>query len=83
MADKQALILVDQIEPLIRDIRGLKVLLDSDLAVLYGVETSALNRAVRRNRKRFPDDFVMLLTEEEFATLRCQFGISKGRVGRR
>src|SRR5436309_15610615 len=65
MADKQALILVDQIEPLILDIRGGKVLLDSDLATLYGVTTKALNQAVKRNRDRFPADFLFQLTAEE------------------
>ena len=83
MADKQALILVDQIEPLIHDIRGQKMILDKDLASLYGVETVALNRAVKRNGDRFPDDFVFQLAEDEHEALRCQFGISKGRGGRR
>jgi hypothetical protein len=61
-------------------------MLDSDLAMLYKVETGALNRAVKRNKKRFPEDFCFQLSEEEF--LRCQNGISKdddpdGRGGRR
>lgn len=64
-------------------IRGEKVLLDSDLAILYGVETKALNRAVRRNHWRFPEDFVFQLTEEEDEFLRCQFGTSKKKGGRR
>lgn len=71
---------------LIHIIRGKQVILDSDLAMLYQVDTGALNRAVKRNKKRFPDDFCFQLTEEEF--LRCQNGISKkdvseGRGGRR
>ena len=66
-------------------IRSHRVMLDSDLAVLYGVETSALNRAVRRNITRFPSDFMFELTTSEEESLRCQIGISKGlgRGGRR
>ena len=51
-------------------------MLDSDLAVLYGVETGALNRAVKRHKKRFPEDFMFQLTEDEWENLICQFGIS-------
>ena len=59
-------------------------MVDSDLAELYGVETKALNRAVKRNLKRFPVDFMFQLTAEEASTLRCQIGTSKpGRGGRR
>ncbi len=58
-------------------VRGKQVILDSDLATLYQVETGAINRAVKRNRERFPEDFCFKLTEEEF--LRCQTGISKGK----
>ena len=65
-------------------IRGIKVMLDRDLAELYGVETGALNRAVKRNAERFPEDFMFQLTGEEAELLRCQTGISKpGRGGRR
>ena len=65
-------------------IRGVKVMLDRDLAELYGVETGALNRAVKRNAERFPEDFMFQLTGEEAELLRCQTGISKpGRGGRR
>jgi hypothetical protein len=53
-------------------IRGEKVMLDRDLAVLYGVETKALNRAVKRNLQRFPSDFMFQLTAEETEILRCQ-----------
>ena len=84
MVDATKLILVDQIEPLILEIRGQKVMLDSDLAKLYGVETKTLNRAVKRNIKRFPGDFLMQLTSEEVDSLRYQFGTSNaGRGGRR
>lgn len=65
-------------------IRGQKVILDSDLADIYGVETYRFNEAVKRNRSRFPDDFMFQLTREEFAGLTSQNAISKaGRGGRR
>jgi len=66
-------------------IRGQKVLLDVDLAELYGVETANLNKAVKRNSDRFPQDFMFQLTLEESGGLRFQSGISKpaGRGGRR
>ena len=74
------------IQSLIYVFRDKQVMIDSDLAALYRVETGNLNRAVKRNKKRFPDDFCFQLTEEEL--LRCQNGISKkdaseGRGGRR
>ena len=58
-------------------LRGEKVLLDHDLAELYDVETGALNRAVKRNAERFPEDFMFQVTGEEAELLRCQTGISK------
>src|SRR6266511_4431319 len=65
-------------------IRGMQAMLDSDLAELYGVETGALTRAVRRNQERFPADFMFQLTQEEWTGLRSQIGISnEGRGGRR
>jgi len=57
-------------------IRGKKVMLDKDLAELYQVETGALNRAVKRNLERFPNDFMFQLTKEEFNNLMSQFGTS-------
>ncbi len=57
-------------------IRGKKVMLDRDLAALYGVETKKLKRAVKRNIERFPEDFMFQLIKEEFDNLRCQFGTS-------
>ena len=54
------------IDRLIHEIRGERVMLDSDLACLYGVETKALNRAIKRNVGRFPTDFMFRLTDEEF-----------------
>ena len=75
---------VDVVQSLIHLVRGQKVMLDSDLAGLYGVETKALNRAVRRHQFRFPDDFLLRLTNKEVMALRYQFGTSKtGRGGRR
>lgn len=73
-----------QIQNLIYEIRGTKVMLDSDLAKLYGVETFNLNKAVKRNLYRFPNDFMFQLTKEEYDALIFQNGISKkGRGGRR
>jgi hypothetical protein len=69
-------------ESLIRVLRDQQVVLDEDLAQLYGVETGALTRAVRRNASRFPEDFMFQLTQAEFDGLRSQFGISN-RGGRR
>ena len=60
------------IESLIHTIRGQKVMFDSDLAMLYGVETRALNQAVKRNLRRFPDDFMFHVTKEEWNALRSQ-----------
>ena len=69
---------------LVRWVRGERVMLDADLARLYGVETRALNRAVRRNAKRFPADFMFLIVNEELADLKCQIGTSSlGWGGRR
>ena len=57
-------------------IRGVQVMLDRDLAALYGVETGALNRQVKRNEERFPGDFMFRLSAEEWVNLKCQNGIS-------
>ncbi len=76
MSRKTALAL-QQIEKRILLIRGQKIMLDEDLAELYGVETKALKRAVRRKRNRFPDDFMFVLTSNEYSTLRYQFGTIK------
>jgi hypothetical protein len=77
------LIPVERIERTILLIRGHKVMLDSDLASLYGVETKTLNRAVQRNRDRFPADFMFHLTADEFGDLKYQFGTSSSWGGRR
>ena len=57
-------------------VRGENVMLDAELARLYGVETGALNRAVKRNLDRFPDDFMFQFTKEDWENLKCQIGIS-------
>ena len=66
----------DIIEDMICFIRGQKVMLDSDLADLYGVSTTRLNEQVKRNIKRFPEDFMFQLTKEEFEILKSQFATS-------
>jgi ORF6N domain len=74
----------DNISRLIHSIRDLRVILDSDLAKLYGVRTFRLNEAVKRNRERFPKDFLFQLTREERDALISQIAMSKpGRGGRR
>ena len=65
-----------QLGRLIYEVRGERVMLDSDLASIYGVETKALNRAVKRNRDRFPKDFMFQLSEDEWKNLRYQIGTS-------
>ena len=77
ISDEQSFVPAERIEQLILFIRGEKVMLDASLAELYGVETGALNRAVKRNGSRFPEDFMFQLTPEEAESLRCHFGISK------
>ena len=62
------------IHDMIYEIRGLKVMMDRDLAELYEVELKVMNRAVKRNIKRFPSDFMFQLTDKEWDNLRCQFG---------
>lgn len=73
---------VERITKSILVIRGQKVLLDSDLAELYGVETRVLNQSVRRNRARFPSDFMFQLTADETSSLRSQFVILETGRGR-
>ena len=65
VTNRDQLVVVDNIEPLIKEIRGQQVMLDKDLATLYGVETRTLNQAVKRNIQRFPSDFRFQLTMEE------------------
>ena len=72
-----------RIEALIYEVRGQRVILDYQLAVLYGVETKNLKRAVKANIGRFPPDFMFELTKEEFEVLRCRNFTSKNRGGTR
>ncbi|MFA5291539.1 MAG: ORF6N domain-containing protein [Phycisphaerae bacterium] len=84
MATENAIVPVERIQQYIYVIRGHKVMIDSDLALLYGVETKVLVRAVKRNIDRFPEDFMFQLSRSEFENLRCQIDTSKiGRGGRR
>ena len=78
-----SLIPQDHIEKSILIIRGHRILLDSDLARIYGVTTKYLNQQVRRNAHRFPDDFMFQLTEAEELALKSQFASSKTYGGRR
>ena len=77
------LVPAERVERLIHLVRGDKVLLDADLAALYGVTTGNLNKAVKRNQHRFPPDFIFQLSDEEAAGLIFQSGRSKQRGGRR
>ena len=80
-AKKESLI---PIQNMIYEIRGHKVMIDRDLAELYGVELRSLNQATKRNIERFPSDFMFQLTQDEWDVLRSQFVISKqSRGGRR
>jgi hypothetical protein len=80
----KSLIQIEQIDAMIRTIRGVRVLLDRDLAKIYGVPTFRFNEAIKRNRHRFPPDFMFELTREEFEGLISQNAMSKpGRGGRR
>lgn len=73
----RSLVPAERIESKILLIRGEKIMLDRDLAELYGVETKMLKRAVKRNNKRFPEDFMFELTKEEYQVLRYHFGTLK------
>ncbi len=79
----KTLIPIERIASQIYLIRGEKVMLDSDLATLYGVETGALTRAMKRNRERFPEDFCFQLSKQEIEILRYQTGITSQWGGRR
>jgi phage regulator Rha-like protein len=79
----EALVPIEIIERKILLIRGKKVMLDSELGELYGVETRSLIQAVKRNIDRFPHDFMFQLNQKEYESLRSQFVISKGKGGRR
>ena len=78
-----SLIPAERIERAILFLRGQKVMLDADLASLYGVDTGQLVRAVKRNLDRFPGDFAFQLTRKELTNLKCQIGISSSGWGGR
>ena len=72
---------IHDIEKLIVTLRGVQVLLDRDLAFLYQVEVKQMNRQVKRNIERFPEDFMFQLTKDEYNSLKCHFGTSNERGG--
>jgi hypothetical protein len=81
MPSKKLTVSGEAIDNLIRVVRGARVILDRDLAATYGVETKALNRAVKRNSARFPEDFMFQLSSHEAEVLRYQFGTLKSGRG--
>lgn len=82
MANKtKSLVTVEQIDGMIRTVRGARVILDSDLAKIYGVPTFRFNEAIKRNRNRFPADFMFQLTRAEFDFLKSQIAMSKTSRG--
>ncbi|MCX6872628.1 MAG: ORF6N domain-containing protein [Verrucomicrobia bacterium] len=78
MSDQPITLSPEAIAPMVHWLRHEKIMLDSDLAELYGVPTQVLNQAVKRNADRFPADSMFQIAEEETEGLRCQTGISKG-----
>ena len=78
MPSKKLTLPAEAIDDMIWEIRGVRVILDSDLAVIYGVATKRLNEQFQRNRKRFPEDFAFQLTADEVTNLRSQIGTKKG-----
>jgi hypothetical protein len=83
MAESLSSFTLDAVIRRLFELRGQRVMLDADLAVLYGVETGTLVRAVKRNLERFPEDFIFQLSAKEWENLRCQIGISSSWGGRR
>ncbi len=82
MASRRTLVPVQDLRRVIQILRGQRVLLDAELAALYGVTTKRLNEQVRRNLDRFPGDFMFQITTEEAADLKSQFATSKAATGR-
>jgi ORF6N domain-containing protein len=82
-SEKAAIPEIDRLETLIYEVRGQKVMLDADLASVYGVTTARLNQQVKRNPERFPSDFVFQLTPAEYQSLMLQIATSKARHGGR
>jgi hypothetical protein len=83
MPNSLTAVLIERVEQAILLIRGEKVILDSDLALLYGVTTARLNEQVKRNQDRFPADFAFRLTKQEFTNLISQFATSSSKHGGR
>ena len=84
LGKSKSLVPIEQIDGMIRTVRGARVILDSDLAKIYCVPTFRFNEAIKRNRHRFPSDFMFQLTRKEFNSLKSQIAMSKtGRGGRR
>lgn len=83
MADVPAVFSLETVVRRIQEFRGQRVMLDADLALLYGVETRQLIQVLKRNPERFPEDFMFQLDEAEWELLKSQDVISKGRGGRR
>ncbi len=78
--DNTVILSTESIKGHIYELRGRKIMIDSDLSMLYGIETKNLKRAVRMNKERFPEDFMFELTKEEYDFLRCNFfTIENGR----
>ena len=80
MDNELQIISSDEVKNLIYIIRGKQVMLDSDVAMLYHYETKNVNKAMKRNIERFPEDFCFQLTEDEFKNLRFQFGTLNKKV---
>lgn len=83
MTDEQAIVPLGRIEQSILLVRGQKVILDGELALLYGVEVKRLNQQIQRNIERFPEDFMFQLTKAEAANLRLQIATSSYNYGGR
>ncbi len=83
MSNRDAVVPLERVESLIVSVRGRRIILDSDLARLYGVTTARLNEQVKRNPDRFPPDFMFPLARQEFTALISQNATSRGRGGRR
>jgi hypothetical protein len=81
LSKSQSVVIFEPIEPLIHEIRNRKVILDADLAKVYGVATKVLNQAVKRNAERFSADFAFQLTEKEWNSLRSQIVTSNPSRG--
>jgi hypothetical protein len=79
---KEQTLAVEQVEPLLHMLRGERIILDADLARVYGVPTKRLNEQVKRNMERFPSDFLFQLTVSEFESLRSQIATSSCRSNR-